>query len=196
VALSHGGFLFFKVEFYCLLQIFENPMFIHRALNSIPSKPVLFLAPILISVVLGTYYFNVKTDCELDGTLREKFVADVVNAGETGVPLRLDELNPANWEFAKTFQNFQPKHRKRSCPLGWDWSDQTRQELIDAGMLSVIIFFNEGVISRILEFNNSSISVEEIDGRLTRDLAVFNVDKSANDGQVHYFLSDVSKQDQ
>ena len=82
-------------------------MFIHRALNSIPAKPALYLAPLLIVAVLGTYYLNVKSACEYDSALREQFITDVVNAGETGEHLRLDELYPANWEYAKTFQNFQ-----------------------------------------------------------------------------------------
>ena len=168
-------------------------MFIHKALNSIPSKPVLFLAPLLIVLVLATYYWNVKSDCHARAELRGKFVSLVIDAGDAGQPLRLDELYSANWEFAKTFQNFQPKHRKRSCPLGWDWSDQVRQELIDSGMLSVIIFFNEGVISHILEFNNEQISMDEIAGRVTRDRAVFKVDKTHDGQQVHYHLSAVSK---
>ena len=167
-------------------------MFIHRALNSIPSKPVMFLAPLLVVLVLISYYWNVKSDCQAQVELRDKFVASVANAGETGQPLRLDELYSANWEFAKTFQNFQPKHRKRSCPLGWDWSDEIRQKLIDSEMMSVIIFFNEGVISHILEFNNARISVDEIDGRATRDHAVFKVDKIVDGQQVHYHLSSVA----
>jgi len=171
-------------------------MFIHRALNSIPSKPVLFLSPLLIILVLGTYYWNVKSDCQAQAELRDKFVFSVTEAGETGQPLRLDELNSADWEFAKTFQNFQPKHRKPSCPFGWDWSDKIRQDLIDSGMLSVIIFFNEGVISHILEFNNNRISVEEIDGRVSRDMADFNVEKTIVGQQTHYHLSTVSNQNQ
>jgi hypothetical protein len=170
-------------------------MFIHRALNSIPAKPAMFVAPLLIVVVLGIYYLNVKSECEFDAELREQFVAMVANSGETGEPLRLDELYSANWEFAKTFQDFQPKHRKRSCPLGWDWSDAIRQELIEAGMLSVIIFFNEGVISHILEFNNDRISLDEIDGRLTRDLAVFNVEKNTNGEKTQFHLAYVPKLD-
>ena len=156
----------------------------------------MFLAPLLIVLVLISYYWNVKSDCQDQVELRDKFVVSVANAGETGQPLRLDELYSANWEFAKTFQNFQPKHRKQSCPLGWDWSDQVRQELIDSGMLSVIIFLNEGVISHILEFNNDRISVDEIDGRVTRDLAVFNVDKTIDGQQIHYHLSANSNQNQ
>ena len=167
-------------------------MFIHRSLDSIPSKPVMFLAPLLIMVVLTTYYWNIRSGCQSEAELREKFVRFVVDAGETGAPLRLDELYSANWEFAKTFQNFQPKHRKNSCPFGWDWSDEIRQELIDSGMMSVILFFNEGVISHILEFNNEMISIDEIDGRATRDLAVFSVDKTNNGDHVHYFTNGTS----
>ncbi len=166
-------------------------MFIHSALNSIPAKPAMFLAPLLIILVLATYYWKVKIDCQAQAELRDQFVVSVTDAGMRGQPLRLDELYSEHWEFAKTFQNFQPKHRKQSCPLGWDWSDQIRQELINSGMLSVIIFFNEGVIAHILEFNNDRISVEEIDGRITRDLAVFKVDKT-NDGQDRYHLSILS----
>ena len=169
-------------------------MFIHRALNSIPSKPVMFLAPLLVVLVLGNYYWNVKSGCEAQAKLRKNFVDSVADAGESGQLLHLDALYSANWEFAKTFQNFQPKHRKRSCPLGWDWSDELRQELIDSEMMSVIIFFNEGVISHILEFNNARISVEEIDGRVTREHAVFKVDTSGDGQQIHYHLSAVANQ--
>jgi hypothetical protein len=152
----------------------------------------MFLAPLLVVLVLSTYYWNVKSDCRAQAQLRHKFVGSVEDAGESGQPLRLDALYPTQWEFAKTFQNFQPKHRKRSCPLGWDWSDEIRQELIDSEMMSVIIFFNEGVISHILEFNNARISVDEIDGRATRDHAVFKVDKIVDGQQVHYHLSSVA----
>ena len=169
-------------------------MFIHRALNSIPSKPVIFLAPLLVVLVLGTYYWNVKSDCQAQAELRDKFIDSVTDAGESGQLLHLDVLYSNDWEFAKTFQNFQPKHRKRSCPLGWDWSDDLRQELIDSKMMSVIIFFNEGVISHILEFNNARISVDEIDGRVTRELAVFRVDKSVDGQQAQYHLSFMANQ--
>ena len=169
-------------------------MFIHRALNSLPTKPVVFLAPLLIVLVLAAYYWNVKSDCQAAAELRDRFVRLVADAGDANSPLRLDEVYPINWEFAKIFQNFQPKHRKRSCPLGWDWSDEIRQKLIDSEMLSVILFFNKGVISHILEFNNEMISVDEIGGRVTREHAVFNVEKSSSGQPAHYHLSVVSDQ--
>jgi hypothetical protein len=109
------GFYFLdQGTFDYVFRKYKISMFIHRALNSIPSKPVMFLAPLLIVLVLISYYWNVKSDCQDQVELRDKFVVSVANAGETGQPLRLDELYSANWEFAKTFQDFQPKHRKQS----------------------------------------------------------------------------------
>lgn len=154
---------------------------IHRALNSIPARPVLVIAPLLVATVLVVYYWNLHRECVGQAALRDSFVQGIARAADSGEILRLTDVAVFPWEHVKGFVNFKPQHKKRSCPFGWDWSDAERQNIIDSDLLSVLIFFNEGEIANLIEFRKDRLAIEEFESGLTPGTARFSVKRVSAD---------------
>lgn len=161
---------------------------IHRALSSIPARPVLLIAPLLIVVVLAVYYWNLNRECSAQTELRDTFTGAVESAAAAGGILRLADVFDFQWDHVKGLEKFKPKFLRRDCPFGWDWSKKERQAIIDADLLSVLIFFHEGKISSVVDFRNDRVAMEEFESGLPPETAVFKVDRT-NEGEGRYILS-------
>jgi len=157
---------------------------IHRALNSIPARPVLYIAPLIIVLVLAFYYFSLRSECVERASQRQAFAQYVNAAAESGSALRLSDITDFPWQQVKGFVEFKPRYQTRSCPFGWDWSREQRQELIASGLLSVLIFFNKGTVSNYIEFRGDRILMEDFDKALPPDSAVFRAEYVDYEGVV------------
>ncbi len=151
---------------------------LHRALNSIPARPVLYIVPLVVSMVLGFYYWNLKDECTARAAQREFFRQQIQQAADSDGILRLSDITEFPWQQVKGFRSLKPQRKTRSCPLNWDWSGSERQAIIDAGLLSVIIFFDEGTISNYVEFTNDRIEIDDFEKNLTPETAIFKVQRS------------------
>ena len=96
--------------------------------------------------------------------------------------LKLSDITDFPWQQVKGFVKFKPRHRTSSCPFGWDWSSEQRQDLITSGLLSVLIFFNEGSVSKYIEFRGDRILIDDFDKALTPDSAVFTAKHTGYEG--------------
>ena len=96
-----------------------------------------------------------------------------------------DKTHEFPWEHVKGFARFKPQYQKRSCPLGWGWSDEERQAIVDSDLLSVLIFFNEGKIVNVVDFRNDRVAMEEFESGLTPQTASFSV-KRTSEGEDRY----------
>ncbi len=149
---------------------------IHRALNSIPAKPVLYIAPLIIVLVMAFYYSSLKSECVGRASQRQAFLQHASEAANSGSALKLSDITNFSWQQVKGFAEFKPRYQTRGCPFGWDWSSERRQDLITSGLLSVLIFFNEGSVSKYIEFRGDRILMDDFDKALTPDSAVFTVE--------------------
>ncbi len=155
---------------------------IHRALNSIPARPVLYIAPLIVVLVMVFYYSSLRDECIGQASQRQAFLQRVTQAADSGSTLKLSDITDFPWQQVKGFVEFKPRYQTRSCPFGWDWSSERRQELIESGLLSVVIFFNKGSVSKYIEFRGDRILIEGFDKALTPDSAVFRVEYAEYEG--------------
>jgi hypothetical protein len=146
---------------------------LHKALNSIPARPVLYIVPVIVSLVLGFYYWNLKDECTGRATKREFFRQKVQQAADSTGILKFADFTEFPWQQLKGFASLKPQRKPRNCPFDWDWSGKERQEIIDAGLLSVIIFFDGGSISNYVEFRNDRIEIDDFEKNLTPETAKF-----------------------
>ncbi len=150
---------------------------IRGILNSIPARPVLYIAPLVMVSVLVFYYWDLKNQCTDQVSQREYFRQHVQQAADTGSLLRLADITSFAWQQVKGFRAFRPQQQSRSCPFKWDWSSQERQNIIDAGQLSVIIFIHEGSIANYIEFQSDRIKIDDFGKILTPETALFRVQR-------------------
>ncbi len=155
---------------------------IHRALNSISARPVLYIAPLIVVLVMVFYYSSLRSECVGRASQRQAFLQFVTQAADSGTLLKLSDITDFSWQQVKGFVKFRPQHRTGSCPFGWDWSSERRQELIASGLLSVLIFFNEGSVSKYIEFRGDRIRMDDFDKALTPDSAVFAAERAEYGG--------------
>ena len=151
---------------------------IHRALNSIPAKPVLYIAPLIVVLGMAFYYAGLKSECVGRATQRQAFLEQVTQAADSGSILKLSDITDFPWQQVKGFVQFEPQRPTGNCPFGWDWSSARRQDLIAAGLLSVLIFFNEGSVSKYIEFRGDRLLMDDFDQALTPDSAIFTVTRT------------------
>lgn len=150
---------------------------IHRALNSIPARPVMFIAPTVVLLVLGIYYWNRHVECTSLAQQRAEFIQQIELDAEKSGTIDLASLYASSWQHVKVFNSFKPRQQKAGCPLNWDWPGEDRRTIIDAGLLSVLIFFNEGAVSNYIEFRGDQIVIDEFEDGLSRESAKFTVKK-------------------
>ncbi len=106
------------------------------------------------------------------------FEQQVREAADAKSILTLADITRFPWQQVKGFTSFKPRHQKRKCPFSWDWPGEDRQSIIDSGLLSVLIFVNEGAIADYVEFRNDRISIEDFEKGLTPETARFEVSRS------------------
>ncbi|MGI9317180.1 MAG: hypothetical protein ACR2QW_07630 [bacterium] len=150
---------------------------IHKALNSIPSRPVTFIVPLVVTLVLGFYYWTRNTECIARAELRTHFTQKIEESAQSNSTLNLVDITDFPWQQVKGFVNFKPQHQRTSCPFSWDWPGDDRQNIIDSGLLSVLIFFDAGSVSNYIEFRSDRIAIEEFEKSITRESARFDVNK-------------------
>ncbi len=158
----------------------DQQTLIHRALNSIPAKPVMIIAPVMVLLVLGLYYWNRNIECTARSEQRIAFIQKIDQAATSNSILNLADVAEFPWQQVKGFIHFKPQHRKASCPFNWDWPGDDRQAVIEAGLLSLLIFFNEGAVSNYIEFRGDKIIIDEFEDSLTREEARFSVEKQSS----------------
>ena len=89
------------------------------------------------------------------------------------------------WQWVKGFTAFKPRHQTKNCPFEWDWSNRQRQEIIDAGQLSVLIFIHEGAIADYIEFRSERIKIDDFEQNLTPETALFKARRVAGSTQAY-----------
>jgi predicted RND superfamily exporter protein len=139
---------------------------------------VTYIVPLVVLLVLVFYYWNLNRECTAQADFREYFEQQVKATADSDGVLSLADIIKFPWQQVKGFENFRPEHQKRSCPFNWNWSDEDRQSIIDSGLLSVLIFVNEGSIAGYIEFRNDRVSIDDFEKGLTPETARFKVERT------------------
>ena len=149
-------------------------MFIRDALSSLPTRPVLFLAPLIVVLVLSWYYRDLYTRCSQIRADRDS-LSEAILAANPGVRLRLDELTAFAWDQVRIVTGYRPRGRGSECPFDWNWPAGERDALIAAGHLTVLVFARAGAIVRYVEMNGNRIEFPRLEVGLEPAEALFLV---------------------
>lgn len=154
---------------------------IRDALSSLPAKPALFIAPLLIVLVLSLYYHDRYIQCVGIRQARAELNQRLSALG-SGEPFRLADFTAFAWDRVRVVASVKPGTIDQQCPFGWNWPTGERDSLIAAGKLTALIFGRQGKIAGYLELRNDEVSFRGADGELTPQSAVFDITRPQGRG--------------
>jgi len=157
---------------------------IKDALSSLPAKPALVIAPLLVVVVLTLYYRDQYNRCADIRQSRDELNV-LLRSIESPGPFRLTDFTDFAWNKVRIVASVEPGTIRNECPFDWNWSDSERKNLIDDGLLAAVIFGQGGKVVRYLELRGDEVSFRGAGSELTPDSAVFHVSRdTGSDGGV------------
>ncbi len=146
---------------------------IRSALNSLPTKPGMVLAIIVLVGTVSSYYYDQYQRCTYQASLREQLISNI------GIKLNgtiaLVDIVPFKWDRLKILKNIKPTGKLPDCSFGWDWSKGYRQSLIKGGELNMLKFTRKGVFPGYIDFRRDQINFSGTSGFYTQQSAEFTV---------------------
>ncbi len=154
---------------------------VRAALDSLPAKPGLVLAVVLAVGVLASYYVFRYYDCTEHRQFRALIHQGIASAHSEGRAFRLTGVTDFRWHQVHISPHFVPPKKVADCPLGWDWSEEERQSLVDGGNLAFLVFRDENQVVSYAELRNDWADFSAVAGLWSPESAVFNV-RETSDG--------------
>jgi hypothetical protein len=153
-------------------------MSIRSALGSLPSWPVLVVAPAVILVLGAISYGPAYRECTRLAEARAGFTSAVERAAQDGGGvLPLDQaVTASDWDQVRILQSVKLDGPLLDCPFGWDLTRIERREIITKGQLGLLSFAGAGEVVSFVEFRSDLIRFEVDDEILARSAAVFIVE--------------------
>ena len=152
---------------------------IKDAFTTLPAKPALYIAPILVVLVLSLYYRDQYEQCT--GIKRERTALnDYLRSLDGSKPFRMADFTAFEWNKVRIVASVKPDTFNDACPFDWNWSDEERESLIASGHLAALVFGLQGRVVRHLEVNGAEVRFRGTgDNNLTPRSAVFDVSREA-----------------
>ena len=153
----------------------ESVSKIRDALSVLPARPALFIAPLLVVLVLSLYYRDQYQKCVDIRETRVKLTAHV-RSMSPGDLFRLTDFTDFDWNKVRIVASVEPGTISESCPFDWNWPAGERDALLAEGLLSALIFGQDGKVVGYFELRADEVLFPEAKGNLTRNDAAFRVD--------------------
>jgi len=153
---------------------------IKDALSALPARPALFIAPILVVLVLTLYYRDQYNKC-VDIRQARSELNQVLHALDTPAQFRLADFTGFDWNKVRIVASVEPGTISETCPLDWNWGSGERDRLLTSGLLTAVIFGNQGQVVRYLELRADEVEFRGAEGNLSPAAAVFDVRRKAGD---------------
>lgn len=153
---------------------------IRDALSVIPTRPVLYIAPVIVVLVMSIYYWDIYTKCTNNKQFRTS-LNGLLHSVDGSAQFRLMDSTDFMWDRVRIMENFEPGRRKIECPFDWNWPSGERESLITSGLLTVLIFAQEGRIVEYFELRSDEVAFRGADFGLKSKNAVFSVRKNFDD---------------
>jgi len=147
---------------------------IRNALSVLPTRPIMYIVPVIVVLVMSFYYWDIYTKCANNKQFRTS-LNESLHAADAGVKFKLAEFTDFFWDRVRVVENFNPERRNVECPLGWNWASGERESLIASGLLTVLIFAQQGTIVEYHELRGDEVAFRGADSSLTPEAAVFNI---------------------
>jgi hypothetical protein len=157
---------------------------IKNALSVVPARPVMYIVPVIVVLVLSFYYWDIHSRCANNQQFRAS-LNELLQSKDRGSQFRLTDITKFMWDRVRIVTDFEPESRSSECPFDWNWPDGERESLIAAGLLTVLIFVDKGTIVQYLELRSDEVAFRGADSSLAPQAAVFDIEaKSDNDAGV------------
>lgn len=156
-------------------------MVIKDALSILPARPVLYLVPLIVVIVLTFYYRERYNNCVDIKSDRAELVAFLTEL-ELPAQFHLQAFTGFRWDKVRIVARLDPGTVSVECPFDWNWPAGQREQLIADGLLSALIFGQQGRIVRYLELRNDEVAIRGAEHQLTPDTAVFDVEAGGDGG--------------
>ena len=147
---------------------------IRDALSVIPARPVVFVVPVIVVLVMSWYYWDMYSKCtdikQFRASLNEE-----LHSLQTPAGFRLANFTGFTWDQVRIVEQFDPEIRSSECPLGWNWPGDERDSLIASGLLTLVIFLHRGIIVEYLELRSDEVAFRGAETSLSPETAVFNI---------------------
>jgi len=156
---------------------------IRDALSTLPAKPALFIAPLLVVLVLSLYYRDQYGKCVEMRQARDE-LNDRLRSVDSRQQFRLADFTDFAWNRVKIVASVKPGTIDDQCPFDWNWGSGERDALLASGRLVAVIFGHQGKVVRYLELRGDQVAFREADGDLTPQSAVFEVSRQGRDNGV------------
>jgi hypothetical protein len=147
---------------------------IRDALSVIPARPVVFVVPVIVVLVMSWYYWDMYSKCTDIKQFRASLNQEL-HSLQTPAHFRLVDFTRFKWDQVRIVAQFEPEIRSTECPLGWNWPSGERDSLIASGLLTVMIFLQKGVIVSYLELRSDEVAFRGAETSLSPQAAVFNI---------------------
>lgn len=147
---------------------------IRDALSAVPSKPALWIAPLLVLLVLSLYYRDQYNQCA-DIRQTRAMLNEHLRALGSPARFRLADFTDFAWNKVRIVASVAPDTISDTCPLDWNWDSGERDSLIASGRLAALIFGQQGQIVKYLELRADEVEFRGAEGNLTPQAAVFDV---------------------
>ena len=145
------------------------------ALAGLPTRPVVYLSLTVLVLGLGYHFSTTYQSCTSHAEPREALRAAIKASAEGNVPVQLSRVTDFAWDSAEILVNYKPDGATTDCPFQWDWSRQTREQLIAADLLTVIVFVRDGKLADYLEYRRDWAEFVNVKNPYTPETAVFKV---------------------
>lgn len=155
---------------------------IKEALSVLPARPILFVVPVIVVLVMSFYYSDVYSRCTGNKQFRA-LLNETLSSAHTGAQFRLEDITAFAWDRVRIVTNFEPERRSNECPFSWNWPSDERESLIASGLLTVLIFVYRGAIVEYLELRGDEVAFRGADSSLSPQGAVFSVMPNADDSR-------------
>ncbi len=153
---------------------------IKDALSTVPSKPALYIAPILVVLVLSLYYRDQYNQCT--GIKRERAALnEFLQSIDASQPFRLADFTPFDWNKVRIVAPVKPGTIADECPFDWNWASDERDSLLADGLLTSIVFGQKGQVVSYLELRGDQVEFRDAEGHLTPEAAVFDLRRKSGD---------------
>ncbi len=161
---------------------------IKDALSVLPSRPILYIVPTIIVVVLSFYYWEQYTKCSNIKLFRTS-LTETLHSKDLSDKFRLVEFTDFIWDKVRIAVNIKPGERNAECPFGWNWAGEERESLMDSGLLTVLMFGHGESIVGYAELRSDEVEFRGVASSLTPQTAVFTLGKKSAGSAISLTLS-------
>ncbi|MDH3635515.1 MAG: hypothetical protein OES20_12530 [Gammaproteobacteria bacterium] len=147
---------------------------IKNALSVMPTRPIVYIVPAIVILVMSFYYGDIYAKCRGNKQFRAS-LNELLVATDVSGQFRLADATDFGWDRVRVVTNFKPEASGSECPFDWNWPRGERDSLIASGLLTVLIFVRRGAIVNYQELRDDEVAFHGADASLSPQAAVFSI---------------------